>query len=159
MGLRRTDSVANLVNAMHDDPLHTLRTGIKYEPVLNDAANSGGTTAGIVTGTSGTVHGTATPFTVPSPYAYDLLSLTRTVTQSGTFGTITPTGLFVDGKPLGTAGNIANFATLYGKSLQAVTNVQVGYRIDTGTGVVGTYAVQVELVGVKFDTVQGVMPA
>ena len=158
MGLRRNDQVDTIFNAAHDDPLHTIRTGIKYVPLLADGARTGGTDAAVISGTGGTFHGTYN-FAIPAPFAYLLLGITRTLTQQGTFGTINLTDLRVDSNPIGTLGNVASFITLLGEMVPAVTQVSAHYRVDVGTGVVGTWGVALELFGLKFDTVQGVKPA
>ena len=145
-------SMGDLFNFWNsENNINTFRSYIAKYPLLNDGANSGGT-QNITTGTAGTVTGTS-EFYPQSKWSYVLQSITRTAVQSGTFGTINITGMLLNGITLGTAGNISDFATLYGEDLTLYGTYGIAYRIDCGTGVIGTFSITEEFVGWKFKTI------
>lgn len=142
-----TNETKDLFNRWNSEG-NTVRTYLMKTPLLNDGAFTGGTTS-IVTGTSGTKHGTHL-FYPEYGKVYVLKGLGFNINQNGTFGTSNLTGVIIDGVNLGTLGTIADFATKYGDAISLFGTLKIGVRIDTGTGIIGTYKVDSEVLGWKF---------
>lgn len=133
-----------------ENNINTFRSYIVKYPLLLNGANTGGTSADIVTGTGGTLHGTY-EITPQANWIYVLGTLTRNAVQSGTFGTLQFNQIAINGVPLGTVGNIA-FKSLYDDNLTLWGTLAFKYQVNCGTGVIGTFKVDYEVSGWKFRT-------
>ncbi len=183
MGLEDNLSEQQLLNRWNDDTTNTMQAYVAKKPLLNDGANTagtkyisafGGTWSGTFAGTFllpadmvgmgnigtfGTKAGTF-EFTPASGWIYVLHGLSFSAVDpaadSGTLGTITLTGLRIDGANLGTLGPIANCTTLYGEDITLANKLEVGWRVNlsgTALGTEGTWNVNVNFSGYKFPSV------
>mgnify|MGYP001597903876 CR=1 FL=1 len=150
MGLTDMESEKGLLNRWEDDNVHTIQSYISKLPLLKDGANTGGTSQ-IITGTSGTLHGTYS-YTPVSGWADVLHTLSFNANQQGTFGTLVLNGIKLNDVNLGTLGAISNFVTLYGEDLTLYDSLKFEYQVNTGTGIVGTYSIDCEISGWRFRT-------
>lgn len=145
-----TFNMGELFNRWNDNDIMSLRTLVHKLPLQADASTTGGTFT-LTTGTSGTLHGTNT-FNVAKGWTYILKSLSFNVNQSGTFGTQVLRQILIDDVPLGTLGTVANFQTSYGDWVVCGKTIKIASLINCGTGVIGTYTTDLEVVGLKFPT-------
>jgi hypothetical protein len=172
MGLQDRESEQSLLNRWEDDKTHTQQSYISKSPLLNDGSVTSGTgymtaAKGTFTvpagwgniGTFGTKAGTFT-FTPQTGWAYVLHNLSfnavNPAANAGTLGTLSITGLRIDGENLGTTGAVSNFTTLFGEDLTMAQSLQIGYIVNlsgTALGTEGTWAVNANVSGWKFETV------
>ncbi len=137
----------DLFNRWNDNDILSLRTLIHKLPLQADGARTGGTFT-LTTGTAGTLHGTNS-FNVPKGWVYILKSLSWTINQQGTFGTQAIRGIYIDNVLLGTTGTVANFQTSFGDWVTCGQTIKIATIINTGTGIIGTYTTDLEVVGLK----------